>query len=244
MILKKLQNAGLGEREAKVYLALLELGEANIANLVKKSKIKRSTIYDMLELLKQKGLVSQTNLKKRTLYYAESPKKIITELENRKKGVEEIMPELLSITNLLSRKPKIRYFEGKEAVKDIFEDTLEYQNSEVLTFLPYPYLDLDKDYFWKYYNPERVKKKIWMRILAPDTKTNQKAAQEMSDFLVTTKLMDNQAFSDFDVEIKIYGKTKIGIISHQENLGIIIESKKIFDGLKAIFEYLWIINKD
>lgn len=239
MVLQKLLEAGLNEREAKVYLALLELGEANIAQISQKAQIKRSTVYDMLELLKNKGLVSQTRLKKRPIYFAESPSKIIESLEKQKKGLEEAMPELVAMMNILDRKPKMRYFEGIDAVREIFEDTLEYPDSEVLTWFPYPYLNLGEDYFWKYYNVQRTKKKIWMRILAPDTEINRKILEKMKEFLVSARFMNAETFANFDIEIKIYGKTKIGIISHQENLGILIESKKIFDGFKAIFECMW-----
>lgn len=239
MVLQKLLEAGLNGREAKVYLALLELGEANLAEISKKSKIKRSTVYDMLDLLKEKGLVSQTRLKKRPIYYAENPAKMLETLESKRKSLEDAMPELTSIMNLLDRKPKMRYFEGIDAVKEIFEDTLRTPDSEILTWFPYPYLNLGEGYFWKRYNPERLKKKIWMRALAPDNKENREVAEKAKDFLMNTRFVSDNSFSKFDIEIKIYGDSKIGIISYQEDLGIIIESKKIFEGFKAIFEGMW-----
>ncbi|MFZ2882675.1 MAG: helix-turn-helix domain-containing protein, partial [Candidatus Moraniibacteriota bacterium] len=117
MLLEKLQIAGLSEKEAKVYVAVLELGEATIAEITKKSKIKRSTIYDILNTLKEKGIISQTRLNKRPIFLAENPKKMLEKLEEKKRGLEEAVPELLSIMNLLDKKPKIRYFEGIEGVR-------------------------------------------------------------------------------------------------------------------------------
>jgi HTH-type transcriptional regulator, sugar sensing transcriptional regulator len=244
MVLKKLLKAGLSEKEAKIYIALLELGEATIAEITKKAQIKRSTVYDMLELLKEKRLVSQTHRKKRPIYYSENPQKIIEDLEEKKRGMEEAIPELVSIMNLLDKKPKIRYFEGIDAVKEIFEDTLKYSDSEILTWFPKPYLNLGEEYFWNYYNPERIKKKIWMRIFLPDTKENIEVIPKMEKYLVISKFVSNDIFSNFDIEIKIYGKTKIGIISYEENLGILIESKKIFNGFKSIFEMTWKLLSD
>jgi HTH-type transcriptional regulator, sugar sensing transcriptional regulator len=244
MILQKLLKAGLNEREARVYIALLELGEATIAEITKKAQIKRSTVYDVLELLKDKRLVSRTYRKKRPIYYSENPKKIIEELEEKKRGMEEAMPELVSIMNLLDKKPKIRYFEGVNAVKEIFEDTLRVNDSEILTWFPCPYLNLSKEYFWNYYDPERTKKKIWMRTLAPETNENIEALKRSEKYLVTTKFVSKNLLSDFDIEIKIYGKSKIGIISHEEDLGIIIESKKIYNGFKTIFEMTWKLLPD
>ena len=43
----------------------------------------------------------------------------------------------------------------------------------------------------------------------------------------------------FEVEINLYGKSKIGIMSFKEQIGLIIESKEIFNTLKSIFELNW-----
>jgi hypothetical protein len=146
--------------------------------------------------------------------------------------------------NFLEKKPRISYFEGAESVKEIFEDTLKFTDSEILTWMPYPYLNLGEDFFWDYYNPKRVEKKIWMRVLAPDTQVNREAAQKMQKFIVATQFVSNNVFSEFDIEIKLYGKTKVGIISYAEDLGIIIESKKIVAGFRAIFESMWLGAKN
>jgi sugar-specific transcriptional regulator TrmB len=240
MILNELLSAGLSEKEAKTYLSLLELGEASIAKITKKSALKRSTVYEMLENLKEKGLVSQTHHQKRTLFLAESPKKLVESLENKKRRLQESLPELLSMMNLLDKKPKIRYFEGLAGVREVFEDTLRHPDQEILTWFPYPYINLGEDYFWKHYFPERLAKKIWARAIVPDTTQNRAFAKLMQEKAITrTRFVIDPAFQLFSIEIKIYGKNKLGIISYDENLGLIIESAKIFEGLKAIFETLW-----
>ena len=239
MILQQLSKVGLNEREAVVYMALLELGEATIAQITKKAQVKRSTVYDMLELLKEKRLVSQSRIKKRPLFYAENPKKIVEDLDEKKRGMELAMPELISMMNLLDKKPKIRYFEGTSSVREIFEDTLNYPSEAILSWVPYPYLNLGEDYFWDYYGPARIKKKIWMHALMPDTPGNRTISEKMGRYLVTTRFMTGKSFLGFDIEIKLYSKTRVGIISYTENLGIIIESKKIFDGVRALFETMW-----
>lgn len=240
MINKKLVEAGLEEKEALIYATILELGEATIAKISRKSAIKRSTVYDTLENLKKKGLISQTNYGKRPIFLAENPQKLVESLEKKKRVLEESMPELLSIMNLLDKKPVIRYFEGLNGVKEVFEDTLRLKDQEILTWFPYPNINLGEDYFWKHYIPERVKRKIWARAIVPDIQANREYAKELEEKAITkTRFVTDSAFSGLDLEIKIYGKTKLGIISYEEDLGIIIESPKIFNGLKAIFETMW-----
>ncbi len=240
MIIQKLINAGLEEKEAAVYAAILELGEATIAKITKKAAIKRSTVYDVLESLKKKGLISQTNRGKRPIFLAENPKKLVDALDEKKRQLEETMPEILSLMNLLDKKPRIRYFEGLAGVKEVFEDTLRHTDQEILTWFPYPYINLGEDYFWKHYIAERIKKKIWARAIVPDTEENRKFAGDIQEKALTkTRFVADNAFSGFDLEIKIYGKSKLGIISYKEDLGIIIESEKIYAGMKAIFEGMW-----
>lgn len=240
MILDKLIASGFDKKEAQVYVAVLELGEASIAEITKKSAVKRSTVYEMIELLKKRGVVSQSRRKKRPIFLAENPKKLLELLDEQKRGLEDVMPELLSITNLMDKKPKVRFFEGLMGVKEVFEDTLRYPNSEVLTWFPYPYINLGEDYFMKHYFPERLKRKVWARAIIPDTQKNRAFAELMGKKTVTkTRFVKDEAFKSFDIEIKIYGKNKLGVISYNEDLGLIIESRKIYEGLKAIFETFW-----
>ena len=240
MIIEKLERAGLTEKEANVYLAVLELGEATIAQITKKSRVKRSTVYEMLELLKKKKLVSQVHRGKRPIFIGENPQKIIGILEESKKEMENTMPELLSIMNILDRKPKIRYFDGIEGVREVFEDTLRYPDQEILTWFPYPYINLGEDYFLDRYMPERAKRKIWARAIVPDTEANRAFSKGETERIITrTKFISGDYFQKFDIEMKLYGKAKFGIISYKEDLGIIIESQKIYDGMKAIFEGMW-----
>jgi len=237
---KKLTDIGLENKEARVYLAILELGEASIARVVEKSAIKRSTVYEMIDILKKKGLVSLVHKGKRTLYIGEDPRKIERHLDERKKTAQEIMPELLSYMNALDRKPKIRYFEGVEGIKEVFRDTLEFPGEEVLTWFPYRYINLGEEFFSKYYFTERLKKRISVRAIVPDTQDNRSFAKFMSEKVITqTRFVSDGSFKMMDIEIKIYGRSRVGIASYKENLGLIIESKDIYLGLKSIFEALW-----
>ena len=80
-LIKNLEKLNLADKEAKVYLALLELGEANIQRISNKSKIKRTTVYDVIEDLKEKGLVGTSKRKKRNYFFAENPRVILAQVE-------------------------------------------------------------------------------------------------------------------------------------------------------------------
>ena len=111
VITEKLEKLGLNKKEAQIYLAALESGETNIEGLSKKSKIKRTTVYDIVESLKEKGLLSSTFSKKKKYIFANDPRKINEKLDEQKAIFRKLMPELLSISNLIEKKPRIKIFD-------------------------------------------------------------------------------------------------------------------------------------
>jgi len=238
MIEKELMDAGLDDKETKVYLAALELGETNISRLAQKSKIKRTTVYLAIETLKEKGLISAVKKGKKTFFYAESPKVLEERLEEKKAALQKVMPELLSFTNLIDKKPTIRYFEGKEGIREVYRDTLKYPDSEILSCFSDEYKFFSENFYYDYYMPARTEKKIWVRALLPDTEQMKKMQSEDQKYLRKSKLIDQKIFN-INVEFNIYGKNKVAIISYEEEIALLIESPKIFQSIKSMFETIW-----
>jgi len=238
MLIKDLQKAGLTDKEAKVYLTALELGQANIARLSQKSKVKRSTVYLAVEALKENGLLSVVKKKNKTYFYAEDPRKLEKDLENKKEALNKAMPEILALANFLDRKPKVKYFEGKSALQEVFKDMLNYPNQEILTWFPNYHYNLEDDFLFNYFIPNRIKNKIWVRAIAPNTKINLKHREDGKTQNRRVRIVPQEKFK-MEIEIDIYGKNKIGIISHKEEFGMIMESRGVHDGLKSIFEIMW-----
>jgi sugar-specific transcriptional regulator TrmB len=236
---KQLEKLNLTQREADVYVELLELGETTVEQISRKSKIKRTSVYDVIEALKGKGLIGTTKRKKRTLYYAEDPRILENQLEEKKTVLEGILPQLLSMASCIDKKPDVKYFEGSEGIKNVYQDTLNYPGQEILmwgTTDVFKYFD--EEYMWDYYLKKRIEKKIWMRAIGQNLGIVQKIQAEDKKYLRETRLYDSPELN-LEVEINLYGKRKIGIMSFKENLGLIIESEKIYTTLKTIFELNW-----
>jgi len=239
MLRKELEKLNLNEKEAGVYLAMLELGETNIERISEKSKIRRTTVYDVLEDLSEKGLAGHIKNKKRTLYYAEDPRKLEEQLDEKKMVLKNILPELMSVANLIDKKPKIRYFEGIEGIKNVYKDTLKYSSQEILMWgSPEVIKHFDNDWLWNYYVPRRIRNKIWMRAIGLDMEVVKNIKSQDEKHLRKTRLSPYSQFP-FEVEINLYGNGSIGIMSFKEQFGLIIESKKIYNTLKSIFEMNW-----
>lgn len=114
-----LQELGLSEKQAKIYLACLELGTSSVQKIAKKAEIKRPTAYLVLESLIERGLVSEIRKATTTLYSSEEPKKILANLRQKIKDFEEILP-VFEAKFTRKEKPKITFYEGKKALWDIY----------------------------------------------------------------------------------------------------------------------------
>lgn len=238
MLQKDLESTGLSENEAKTYLASLELGEATISRIAKKSGVKRTTSYLIMETLKEKGLISVFKKKSKTYFFAEDPRKLKEIIKETEEKIDRVMPELLSFANLIDKKPKIRYFEGVEGVMEVYRDTLRYPGQEIVAWGPENYIGSADEVFFEDYVSKRLEKKIWVRAIGPDTRWIRKYTSRDKEQLRKSKLLPLEKFKT-KIEIDLYGKNKIGLMSHKEGIGVIIESQDIHDTLKEIFETMW-----
>ena len=121
-LLKSLENVGLEPKEAEIYLAVLHLRKASIADITRKSKVKRMTVYQHIDDLVHKSLLHKTVQGKRVYYVAESPEKIIKMLERKQKHFEKVLPDLKTIFRHSSHKPQIRFYEGIEGMMAIYDE--------------------------------------------------------------------------------------------------------------------------
>jgi hypothetical protein len=123
-------------------------------------------------------------------------------------------------------------------VEEIYLDTLFYPDQEILSWFPATLVQENKDFFNDYYIKKRLEKKIWVRAIAPKTVDMQEYFQKDTQDLRQTRLISQDIFN-IEVGIILYGKSKLGIVSYDESMGLIIESPKIYRSLKNIFELAW-----
>jgi sugar-specific transcriptional regulator TrmB len=146
MFEKYLEDIGLSDKEASVYIALLQVDNDSVLDLSKRTKINRTTIYPLLESLQKKGLVSEIQVDKKVYYKAEPPERLETFVERRKLSFEEqakrlkdVIPQLKSIQRETGERPIVKYFEGIEGVISSNEEFYSYfDDSKELNYLIYP----------------------------------------------------------------------------------------------------------
>jgi len=117
-----LENIGLSPREIDIYLALLRSGSVPVSRIAKDTGLHRTNIYDTLERLREKGLVSFIALKDVKYFKAADPSRILEYLEEKKESVQKIMPELTKLSSLPKDETNVDIFKGREGIKTVWND--------------------------------------------------------------------------------------------------------------------------
>jgi|SRR3989338_1401735 len=241
---EKLKNLGLSENEAKVYMAMLELGPSVVVEISRKSQINRPTTYVQIESLKKKGLVSTQTKGKKQIFIAESPDKLELLIDNELKNVESkkselnnFLPELLGLFNSSGERPHVKFFEGKEGILALQREFLKTENAPICGITSLDNIFEVFPEFENTYTKKRVSKKIHSRTIytsrkGPILKESDESSFRESKFIEPDKL-------PLGVDITIF-KDKVAIVALKGKIsGTLIEHKEIADSFRAIFELVW-----
>ncbi len=136
----RLVELSLSEKEARVYLALLELGSAPVQEIAEKADVNRSTTYLALEALCERGLASSTTEQKRVMFTAESPERLRAlasrereRLQSVEQRIEESLPTFMALFRNMNGKPQVRYFDGDAGIATV-RDILSHGSGEFMSF--------------------------------------------------------------------------------------------------------------
>lgn len=230
-----LVKCGLDEKEARVYLALLELGMDKVQAVAKKAEIKRPTAYVILEQLYAKNFVVKTYKDKKIYYAAEKPDMLLRSLKAKEDLFTSILPDLLARMAGDKARPTIKIYEGSEGVKKVYDciyesaavcflGSIKNQASE-LAGLTEKFVKIIKS------------KNIFVRDLLSDNPKD-------IDFALLAKSQNYEgrvvpAELNLQIDCAIY-ENKVAILSIKENFfAVVIENREVADTFKSLFELAW-----
>jgi len=125
MELKKLEKLGLTEAETKIYQSVLRLGICTVRDISKECGFHRTNIYDVLEQLKEKGLIAYFKEGKTTKYKVSDPQNLYGFLQEKKDLLDSIFPEIEKLAKQSSEEIQVEVLKGKEGMKSAFRDILK-----------------------------------------------------------------------------------------------------------------------
>ncbi len=247
-ILEKLTYFGLSDKEARIYIVLLELELASVSEVAKRAEVKRSTAYVVLESLKKSGLAGVSDDRKIQRYFASSPDillNIAKETTKRQEKINEalksIVPELKSFYKDSKHKPIIKVYEGKEAAKQIYlSSARDYpETSEIRVYEdPEGYLEILPEFVKTDYIL-RKKRGIKMHAIFPESETSKATVEAYKSLgskdemiqIPKDKFMSLRQFSSMTV-----CGDEVWFDSLKDGYCISIKKQEIANTLKHVFD--------
>lgn len=245
-LLPVLESVGLRGREAALYLAGLRLGSAPASRYAQAAGVNRVTAYNTLESLVHHGTFTVERQVRGKCYAPVAPEYLAVEARKNAEAMARALPELRSLQGAKYRQPHVRFFEGWEGVRHVYDDTLT-AKTELLNYANSALVRA----FWPAYDDEyvaqRVKRGIRLRGIAPDDAAGRRVHGEDRQRLREIRLVPAADF-DFSNEINIYDG-KVAICAYprviatpqdrEQVFGVIIESTRVADTQRQIFEMAW-----
>jgi len=240
---QNLIQTGLTKEQATVYEALVKNGPSPARRITRKTPLSRPLVYKVLNELIEIGLVEKKEEKGAvTTFIPVHPLKLkdfvekkIERANDAKNALEGVMEKLSSDFNLISGRPGVRFFDGLEGMKKIYDDILETGEDFYLIRPKY-----DKEFEEKMlpviqnFIDERLRRKIRVTSITPRDETSEQNAEQDKKLLIDRTMVDLSLY-DSPVEVNIYGD-KIAILSYdKEFVGIIVESPQIARAMKQLF---------
>lgn len=239
MLLETLKQYGFSDKEAKVYLAGLELGSAPASTIARHAGENRGTVYSILKELIKKGIAQEIQRDELSYFSVITPTILFKNLEDKYTIFKEKLPEFMALAEKMWSKPKVQFYEWVEGIKAIYNDLLN-SETEISSFLwvedihPEVLEYLEEDFLH-----ERKAKKIFAKVILAANIHSKGYLWKDKKWFKESKIIDDIWFS-MDGEINLYWPNKVSIIlfDKKEMSGLLITSDRLYHTLKNIFDLL------
>ncbi len=243
-----LRKIGLTENEIKIYLHLLKSGSSTAYEIGKQTGIYRVHVYDKLEQLMDKGLVTHVYRGAKKYFQATHPSKIKHYLEDQKRALEvqeqavdSILPELEALTKIPKEDTFVEVFKGKEGLKYFLKDIVKTKKEVLITGID------DKKYqealpiFMKQYFRDLRNNNIKERVIT---------LKKLSVFLFEKELAPTTHYRFLEekqfnpTNTFVYGNKVVIVTWGNPVMAVMIKNKAIAETYGGHFEHLWNIASE
>ncbi len=229
-LFKDLEKLNYTINESKVYLTLINLGPSLAGKIAKEARLDRSSTYNALKSLIERGIVSTVFENKRTIYVPEKPKKIVDYYKEKEEIAKRIIPNLEKQFEFSQKKTNVKLYRGFKGMKTIFQDILD-------TGKPYVVMGSEGHFskLMPYYAPmfrkKKEMKKIKNKILVREGRD--KKSRKFAEYRKVPSDVESPSTID------IYGDKVAIFIWEDEPRTIVIENKDVARTLENYFLFMW-----
>ncbi|MFA4845675.1 MAG: helix-turn-helix domain-containing protein [Patescibacteria group bacterium] len=230
---------GLDKKEAKVYLAALELGATSVLELARRTQLPRTTLYPILERLKMQGVFRVGKKKTATVFIAEPPSRLAEIMHEREGQVEKSIHGLELLQETAQGGPGVVFYEGTEGFKRLWKLVL---NSGVKEYRLLTSGVGLRDYVKEPYIihriiEERKKRGIKSFQLIRDGRVARQIVAKDLEELRESRLLPSTA--EIPATVLIFANQVAFITTRRENTMIILASGDIAMTYKTLFDLVW-----
>jgi sugar-specific transcriptional regulator TrmB len=245
--MQMLRDLGLTDSESKVYEALLRLGTATRGSIVDTSGIAGSKVYEVLEKLHEKGLVTIYIENKVKHFRASSPKQLLSYLEERKQTVAQLevqahtmLPTLLALYNEGKEDQEVELYSGLKGLEIVFREQIDaLKAGETCYVIGGTRGSDEKDIqaFFQKVHVWRQEKKIKTKMLF--NKAQKQSTEELYSTQKYAHTLTRYIEHTSPVAINVYADHTAIIIFSKKLSTIHIKSTDVASSFKEYFELLW-----
>lgn len=242
MIEEVLALNGFTAKEAKIYLAALEAGEATLGAIAKKTRLKRSTVYTVTDELMQRGIVSVQSRKGIKRVSVLPPHVLIERFRKASALADSVLPALLDMAYSSPLKPRVRFLEGIEGIREVILEVNTVAKAEPgMIFTDYAQMPKEVFALIRETVKHRKATKNFLHIIVPKNERNLQVQAEEDRLHFAEHRIANFPIKSFPLELSLFDNTKAAFMSFEQHeyFGVIIDSKAIYLTLKNLFLLVW-----
>lgn len=237
-----LQKTGLSLNESKVYEALLYLGESNTNKISVKSKVHRRNVYDSLNKLIEKGLVSETFIKGERFFKAIDPQRLKEMIHEKEEALNQFLPGMKQLYKAVEPKAEAYFFKGVEGFKNYLQLILEQKQTVYFMGAKAFWLDPRLQVYLRHFEKERKARGIKFKHLFDHEIKSQKP-EILKIVGKPYKFLPKKYSSATAVDIfGDYVVTFVGVEPgklQEDPLQFVLKSRLLAEGYRKFFQFMW-----
>lgn len=235
-----LKDCGLNDNQAATYLAVLELGQSSINPIAQKAQIKRTSIYNFIDDLVERGFIARVKIRGRNYYSAASPDKLFAAQKEKLQQFQEALPLLASLYEKSNAAIRASYFQGSREVRNIVREELNCKKEAKYIWPGQDIMEMiGGEEHMNAIDAARIKKGVHIytiRFRRKDVPYTMGATG--TKFLRTLRWAPGHF--DTAMGVGLYDTGKVGFFgSKREAFGVLIESSELYQLMCSFYQLLW-----
>jgi sugar-specific transcriptional regulator TrmB len=233
-LFRDLEKLNYSVNESKVYLTLIKLGESLAGKIAKEAQLDRSSTYNALKMLIQRGVVSTVHENKRTIYVPEKPQKIVDYYKEKEEIAKKIIPRLEEQFLFKKQKSSVKLFQGYKGLKTVFQDILDSTDKGGIYYVmgSEGHFSNKMHYYAPIFRKRKELKGIKTKVLIREGRVKKKKGKNSEYVKVPSDVESPATINIYDDKIAIF-------VWDETPQAILIENENVKKTFENYFKFIW-----